>query len=147
MNGNDTSHYQSTYEITNLTKNMKFNLKCSEYLVFTLFLIPVTQNINVWTHLALDVIVSTKSSGEKFLSRNSVLKRLFSRKSVILYEQLKRPYSIQHAQNRSKFAVSAGLWFYYCKTIKTSYFTCAYVETKLFILLGKNSTLAVLPFA
>ena len=33
MNGNDTSHYQSTvktYEITNLTKKMKFNLKCSE---------------------------------------------------------------------------------------------------------------------
>ena len=38
-----TSHYQSTvktYEITNLTKNMKFNLKRSERLVFKLFLIP-----------------------------------------------------------------------------------------------------------
>ena len=40
-------------EITNLTKNMKFNLKGSEFLVFKLFLIPVIQNINVWTHLAL----------------------------------------------------------------------------------------------
>ena len=45
--GNDTSHYQSTYEFTKLDKNVKFNLKCSERLIFKLFLIPVIQNINV----------------------------------------------------------------------------------------------------
>ena len=45
LNGNDTSHYQSmakTYEITNLTENMKFTLKCSECLVFKLFLMQTT---------------------------------------------------------------------------------------------------------
>ena len=32
---------------------MKFNLKCSECLVFKPFLITMIQNINVGTHLAL----------------------------------------------------------------------------------------------
>ena len=48
--GNGTSHYQSkvkTYEITNLDKNMIFTLKCSECLVFKLFLIPLMQNVNM----------------------------------------------------------------------------------------------------
>ena len=46
LNGNDTSHYQSmakTYGNTKLMNNMKFTLKCSEHLVFKLFLI---QSIN-----------------------------------------------------------------------------------------------------
>ena len=44
LNGNDTSHDQSmakTYEITKLLENMKFTLKCSEHLVFKLFLIQL----------------------------------------------------------------------------------------------------------
>ena len=54
--GNDTSHDQSTvktHEITKVDKNVKFMQKCSECLISKLFLIPVIQNINVGTHLAL----------------------------------------------------------------------------------------------
>ena len=43
----------SQREIYNWTKNMKFNLECSELLVFKPFLVTMMQNINVWTHLAL----------------------------------------------------------------------------------------------
>ena len=43
----------SQREINNWTKNMKFNLECSECLVFKPFLVTMMQNINVWTHLAL----------------------------------------------------------------------------------------------
>ena len=50
---NDTSHYQSTYEITKIDKNVKFMQKCSERVVSKLFLIPVIQNINAETHLVL----------------------------------------------------------------------------------------------
>ena len=51
--GNDTSHYQSTHEITKIDKNVKFMQKCSERVVSKLFLIPVIQNINAETHLVL----------------------------------------------------------------------------------------------
>ena len=44
----------SIVKIYEITKNMKFTLQCSEHLVFKLFLIPLIQNINIWTHLALD---------------------------------------------------------------------------------------------
>ena len=43
--GSNSSHYQSTvktYEITKIDKNVKFILECSERLVSTLFLIPLT---------------------------------------------------------------------------------------------------------
>ena len=43
----------SQKEINNWTKNMKFNLECSEHSVFKPFLVTMIQNINVWTHLAL----------------------------------------------------------------------------------------------
>ena len=43
----------SQREINNWTRNMKFNLECSERLVFKPFLVTMMQNINVWTHLAL----------------------------------------------------------------------------------------------
>ena len=46
LNGNDISNYQSmakTYEITKLLENIKFSLKCSEHLVFKLFLIQLTK--------------------------------------------------------------------------------------------------------
>ena len=42
----------SQREINKWTRNMKFNLECSEHLVFKLFLVTMMQNINVWTHLA-----------------------------------------------------------------------------------------------
>ena len=48
--GNDTSHDQSTYEITKLDKNVKFMQKCSEHLVSKLFVIPVIQKINAGTN-------------------------------------------------------------------------------------------------
>ena len=43
----------SQREINNWTRNMNFNQKCNEHLVFKSFLIIMIQNINVWTHLAL----------------------------------------------------------------------------------------------
>ena len=43
----------SQREINNWTRNMNFNQKCDERLVFKPFLITMIQNINVWTHLAL----------------------------------------------------------------------------------------------
>ena len=42
-----------TYEITKIDKNVKIKHKCSECLVFKLFLTPVIQNINAETHLVL----------------------------------------------------------------------------------------------
>ena len=51
--GNDTSHDQSTvktYEITKIDENVKFMQKCSEHLVFKLFLIPGIENINAGTN-------------------------------------------------------------------------------------------------
>ena len=50
LNGNDTSHYQSmakTYEITKLLENMKFTLKCSECLVFKLFMMQTTNYCDI----------------------------------------------------------------------------------------------------
>ena len=43
----------SQREINNWTRNMKFNLECSERLVFKPFLVTMIQNINVRTHLVL----------------------------------------------------------------------------------------------
>ena len=51
--GHDASHGQSTYEITRISKIVKFMQKCNERLVFKPFLIPMIQNINVETHLVL----------------------------------------------------------------------------------------------
>ena len=43
----------SQREINNWTRNMKFNLECSEHLVFKPFLVTMMQNINIGTHLVL----------------------------------------------------------------------------------------------
>ena len=51
--GHDPSHEQSTvktYEITQIDRNVKFTLECSECLVFKLFLMPLMQNINAGTN-------------------------------------------------------------------------------------------------
>ena len=52
--------------------------------------------------LYLEMMLSCLQRVEKFLSRNSVLKRLFSRKLYLKYTP----------QNRSKCAVSAGILHY-----------------------------------
>ena len=47
---------------------MKFNLKCSEHLVFNLFLIPVIENINaepIWYLLARGTPCGTHGSTPK----------------------------------------------------------------------------------
>ena len=49
---NDKSLPVNNY-FTNLTKNVKYALECSECLVFKPFLIPIIQNINAETHLVL----------------------------------------------------------------------------------------------
>ena len=41
---------QSTYEITKISRNVKFMQKCNERLVFRPFLIHMIQNINAETH-------------------------------------------------------------------------------------------------
>ena len=42
-----------TYEITNLSKNVKNTQNSDEHLMYKLFLIIESWNINIWTHLLL----------------------------------------------------------------------------------------------
>ena len=68
LTGNDTSHDQSTYEITKIDKNVKFKQKYSERLVFKPFLILGTNYhdiYHIWYLLATGTPCGTHGSLNK----------------------------------------------------------------------------------